>query len=107
MQYFDFFNSDICVKQAIPPEASLSDRLFCNHHAHPLRQTWAYRQRYAKEVSVGFKPRLKPWYISIPSNPNLYSTQTIIKCDGKQLQAMFQYALSATLPPHYQKLMTV
>ena len=29
------------------------------------------------------------------------------KCDGKQLQAMFQYALSAPLPPHYQKPMTV
>ena len=21
----------------------LNDRLFCNHHAHPLRQAWAYR----------------------------------------------------------------
>ena len=30
-------------------------------------------------MSVGFKRRLKPWYISIPSNPNLYSTKIIIK----------------------------
>ena len=43
MQYFVYFINDICVKQAIPPEASLNDRLFCNHHAHPLRQAWACR----------------------------------------------------------------
>ena len=72
---------------------SLSDRLFCNHHAHPhrphsrqvracahpLRQAWSYRLRYAKEVFVWFKSRLNPWYISIPSNPNLYSTKIIVK----------------------------
>ena len=58
---------------------SLSDRLFCNHHAHPLRQTWAYRWRCAKKVSVGFKSRLNPWYILIPSNPNLCSTKRITK----------------------------
>ena len=52
-------------------------------------------------MSVGSKRRLNPWYISIPSNPNLYSTKIIIKCDGKQLQPSFQYALSATLPPSY------
>ena len=58
---------------------SLSDRLFCNHHAHPLRQAWSYRLRCAKEVFVWFKSRLNPWYISIPSNPNLYSTKIIMK----------------------------
>ena len=58
---------------------SLSDRLFCNHHAHPLRQAWSYRLRCAKEVFVWFKSRLNPWYISIPSNPNVYSTKIIMK----------------------------
>ena len=58
---------------------SLNDRLFCNHHAHPLRQAWSYRLRCAKEVFVWFKSRLNPWYISIPSNPNLYSTKIIMK----------------------------
>ena len=58
---------------------SLSDRLFCNHNAHPLRQAWFYRLRCAKEVFVWFKSRLNPWYISIPSNPNLYSTKIIMK----------------------------
>ena len=58
---------------------SLSDRLFCNHHAHPLRQAWSYRLRCAKEVFVWFKSRLNPWYISIPSNPNLYSITIIMK----------------------------
>ena len=57
----------------------LNDRLFCNHHAHPLRQAWSYRLRCAKEVFVWFKSRLNPWYISIPSNPNLYSTKIIMK----------------------------
>ena len=28
---------------------------------------------------VWFKSRLNPWYISIPSNPNLYSTKIIMK----------------------------
>ena len=58
---------------------SLSDRLFCNHHAHPLRQAWSYRLRCAKGVFVWFESRLNPWYISIPSNPNLYSTKIIMK----------------------------
>ena len=58
---------------------SWGDRLFCNHHAHPLRQAWSYRLRCAKEVSVWFKSRLNPWYISIPSNPYLYSTKIIMK----------------------------
>ena len=30
-------------------------------------------------MSVWFKSRLNPWYISIPSNPNLYSTKIIMK----------------------------
>ena len=56
------------------------------------------------EVSVWFKSRLKQWYISIPSNHNQYSTIFFFEnYDGKQLQAMFQHALSA----HYQKPMTV
>ena len=80
---------------------SLSDRLFCNHHAHPLCQAWSYRLRCAKELFVWFKSRLNPWYISIPSNLNLYSTKLLWKCDGKQLQAVSQCALSAPLPPHY------
>ena len=29
-------------------------------------------------MSVGFKSRLNPWYISIPSNPYLYSTKLIM-----------------------------
>ena len=58
---------------------SLSDRLFCNHHAHPLRQAWSYRLRCAKEMFVWFKSRLNPWYISIASNPNLCSTKIIMK----------------------------
>ena len=58
---------------------SLSDRLFCNHHAHPLRRAWCYCLRCAMEVSVWFKSRLKPWYISIPSNHNQYSTKIIMK----------------------------
>ena len=58
---------------------SLSNRLFCNQHAHPLCQAWSYRLRCAKEVSVWFKSRLKPWYISIPSNPNLYSNRIVMK----------------------------
>ena len=40
-------------------------------------------------MSRGFTRRLNPWYISIPSNPNLYSTKIIIKMRCKQLQAMF------------------
>ena len=28
---------------------------------------------------VWFKSRLNPWYISIPSNPNLYSSKIIMK----------------------------
>ena len=48
-------------------------------HAHPLRQAWSYRLRCAKEVFVWFKSRLNPWYISIPGNPNLYSTKIIMK----------------------------
>ena len=42
MQYLVFFDNDICVKEAIPPQVSLSDKLFCNYHAHSLRQAWAY-----------------------------------------------------------------
>ena len=30
-------------------------------------------------MSVWFKSRLNPWYIWIPSNPNLYSTTIIMK----------------------------
>ena len=30
-------------------------------------------------MSVWFKSRLNPWYIWIPSNPNLYSTKIIMK----------------------------
>ena len=30
-------------------------------------------------MSVWFKSRLNPWYIWIPSNPNLYSTKIIVK----------------------------
>ena len=30
-------------------------------------------------MSVWFKNRLNPWYIWIPSNPNLYSTKIIMK----------------------------
>ena len=37
------------------------------------------RLRCAKEVSAWFKSRLNPLYISIPSNPNLYSAKIIMK----------------------------
>ena len=30
-------------------------------------------------MSVWFKSRLNPWYMWIPSNPNLYSTKIIMK----------------------------
>ena len=35
--------------------------------------------KMCKEMSVWFKIRLNPWYIWIPSNPNLYSTKFIMK----------------------------
>ena len=56
-----------------------SERLFWNHHAHPLRPARSYRLRCVTEVSVWFKSRLNPWYISIQSNPNLYSTKIVMK----------------------------
>ena len=75
---------------------SLSDRLFCNHYAHPLRQAWSYHLRCAKEVFVWFKSRLNPWYISIPSNPNLYSTKIIMKM---RWQTIASSVLMRTISP--------
>ena len=63
-------------------------------YIRPRHQAWAYRLRWAKEVSVGFTRRLNPWYISIPSNPNLYSTKIIIKM---RWQTMF----NTLYQPHY------
>ena len=34
-----------------------------------------------------FKSRLNPWYLSIPSNPNLYSTKIIMKMRWQTIES--------------------
>ena len=55
-------------------------------------------------MPVWFKSRLNPWYIWIPSNPNLYSTKIIMRMRWQTIASnVSKNALSAPLPPHYQK----
>ena len=47
-------------------------------------------------MSVWFESRLNPWYISIPSNPNLYSTKIIMK---KRWQTITSSVSICTISP--------
>ena len=38
-------------------------------------------------MSVRFKSRLNPWYLSIPSNPNLYSTKIIMEMRWQTIES--------------------
>ena len=49
---------------------------------------------------VWFKSRLNPWYISIPSNPNLYSTKIIMKMRWQTIaSSVSMRTISSTATP--------